>query len=50
MAAAAKKAPGKTEILTNIAGKTGLSKKDVAAVLDALADQIQKNLMPAGRA
>jgi len=39
-----KKAPTKTEILTNIANATDLSKKDVAAVFDALADEIKKNL------
>ena len=48
MAVAAKKAPTKTEILTNIASKTGLAKKEVAAVLEALADQIQKNLSSRG--
>jgi len=42
--AAAAKPPTKTEILTNIAEKTELSKKEVAAVLDALADEIRKNL------
>ena len=40
----AKKAPTKTEILTNIADATDLSKKDVAAVFDALAAEIKKNL------
>jgi nucleoid DNA-binding protein len=39
-----KKAPSKTEVLTSIANKTGLAKKEVAAVLEALADQIQKSL------
>ena len=42
--AAAKKAPTKTQILTSIAEATGLSKKDVAAVFDALAEEIKKNL------
>ena len=44
MAKAAKKPPTKTEILTNIAESTGLTKKDVAAVFDALAAEIKKNL------
>ncbi len=44
MAKAAKKAPTKTEILTNIAAATDLSKKDVAAVFDALAAEIKKSL------
>ena len=44
MAKAAKKAPTKTEILTNIAAATNLSKKDVAAVFDALAAEIKKSL------
>ena len=44
MAKAAKKPPTKTEILTNIAGATDLTKKQVAAVLDALQAEIKKNL------
>lgn len=46
MAAAAKtkKSPTKTEILNNIADEAGLSKKEVAAVFDALSDEIRKNL------
>ncbi len=39
-----KKPPTKTEILTNIADATDLTKKDVAAVLDGLAAQIKKSL------
>ncbi len=39
-----KKPPTKTEILTNIAAATDLTKKQVAAVLDALAEQIKKSL------
>jgi nucleoid DNA-binding protein len=39
-----KKLPTKTEILTNIADATDLTKKEVAAVFDALAAQIKKNL------
>jgi nucleoid DNA-binding protein len=42
--ASAKKAPSKSEIYTNIANETGLTKKDVAAVFDSLAGQIKKNL------
>ena len=34
----------KTELLTNIADDAGLSKKEVASVLDALGDQIKKSL------
>ena len=48
MAKAAKKAPTKTEVLQNIAGVTDLSKKQVAAVLDALTAEIRKNLGPRG--
>jgi nucleoid DNA-binding protein len=44
MAKAKKKPPTKTEILSNIADATGLAKKDVAAVFDALSDEIQKAL------
>ena len=42
--AAAKKAPTKTEILNSIAEQTELNKKDVSAVLDALAGDISKAL------
>ncbi len=38
------KPPTKTQILTNIAEATDLTKKDVAAVLDALSAEIKKNL------
>lgn len=38
------KAPSKSEIYTQIATDTGLTKKDVAAVFDSLAGQIKKNL------
>ena len=48
MAKAAKKPPTKTEILTNIATATDLSKKEVAAVFDALAAEIKKNIGPRG--
>ncbi len=43
-AAKAKKPPTKTEIMTNIAEATGLSKKDIAGVFDALAAEIKKSL------
>ncbi len=36
------KPPTKTQILTNIAETTELSKKDVAAVFDALSEEIAK--------
>jgi len=48
MAKAAKKPPTKTEILTNIADATELTKKEVAAVLDALSAEIKKALAPRG--
>jgi nucleoid DNA-binding protein len=47
-AAAPKKAPSKTEILTNIATASGLNKKDVATVLDLLSEEIKKNLSKKG--
>ena len=40
MAKAAIKPPTKSQILTEMAESTGLAKKDVAAVLDALTAQI----------
>src|SRR5438105_1524743 len=43
-ATAAKKAPTKSEVYSSIAEATGLSKKDVAGVLDALAVEIKKNV------
>ena len=48
MAKAAKKAPSKSEILSNIATVVGLNKKDVANVLDALSNEIKKNLSARG--
>lgn len=48
MAKAAKKAPTKTEIMTNIADATGLTRKEVAAVFDALQAEIKKNLSARG--
>ena len=46
--ATAQKAPTKTEVYSNIVESTGLSKKDVGAVMDALADEIRKALGPDG--
>ena len=40
----AKKPPTKTEVYGNIAAATDLTKKDVAAVFDALAAEIRKNV------
>jgi nucleoid DNA-binding protein len=40
----AKKAPSKSEVLANISEVTGLSKKEVSAVLDALSGEIKKAL------
>ena len=45
-----RKAPSKSEIYTQIAKDTGLTKKDVAAVFDSLAWQIKKNLGDRGAA
>ncbi len=39
---AGKKPPTKTEIYSNISESTGLSKKDVGAVFDALNDEIAR--------
>lgn len=41
---AAKKPPTKTEIYANIAEATGLTKKEVSAVFDALNEEIMKAL------
>ena len=38
------KAPTKTEILTNIAEATGLTKKQVQAVFDAMTGEISKSI------
>ena len=46
--ASAAKPPTKTEIYTNIAESTGLSKKDVGAVFEALNDEIAKSLSDKG--
>jgi nucleoid DNA-binding protein len=39
-----KKSPSKSEVLGNIAQATELSRKQVSAVMDALANEIKKNL------
>lgn len=44
MAKTAAKPPSKTEVYTNIAETTGLAKRDVGAVFDAMNDQIKKAL------
>ncbi len=45
---APKKAPTKTEILNALADATGVPKKDVGGVIDALEDLIRKNLSADG--
>lgn len=47
-ATSVKKPPTKTEILTAIATSTGLTKKDVAAVFEAMTEQIKKNISSRG--
>jgi nucleoid DNA-binding protein len=42
--AATAKAPSKSEVIKNLAESTGLSKKQVSAVVDSLADLIHKQL------
>jgi nucleoid DNA-binding protein len=48
MSKAPPKAPTKTQILANIAEETELSKKDVAAVFDALHGEIEKSMKKGG--
>jgi nucleoid DNA-binding protein len=48
MAKAAPKPPTKTEVYSNIADATSLSKRDVTAVFEALGDQIKKALGRSG--
>ena len=48
MAKAAKKAPTKTEILQSVANATDLTKKQVAAVLEALTEEVRKALSSRG--
>jgi nucleoid DNA-binding protein len=45
---AAKKPPTKTEIYASISESTGVAKKDVAAVFDAMVDEISKALSKKG--
>lgn len=45
---AAKKAPTKSEIMNNIAQATELSKKDVAAVFEALVEEVKKAMSAKG--
>ncbi len=42
------KAPTKSEILNNLADATGLARKDVASVLEALTKEIEKNISRKG--
>ncbi len=42
------KAPSKTEMLNNISAASGVSKKEVQAVLDALSAEIKKGLKAPG--
>ncbi len=46
----AAKAPTKSEIMNNIAEATGLTKKEVAGVMEALTTEIQKNIAGAASA
>jgi len=46
--AAGKKPPTKTEIYSNISESTGISKKDVGAIFDALNDEIARALSKKG--
>ena len=46
--ATAKEPPTKSQIFSDIADQTGLSKKDVASVFDSLQGLIEKNLKPRG--
>jgi nucleoid DNA-binding protein len=46
--AGAKKAPSKSEVMNNIAEATGLSRKQVSAVLDSLATEIKRALSNKG--
>jgi nucleoid DNA-binding protein len=46
---AAAKPPTKTELYANLAEATGLPKKDVAALMDALGAEVQKAVKDAGQ-
>ena len=43
-----KKAPSKSEILASVSESTGVAKKDVAAVLEALGNEIKKAMSGKG--
>ena len=43
-AAAAKKAPSKSEVLQNLANSTGLNRKQISAVMESLSGEIKKAL------
>jgi nucleoid DNA-binding protein len=47
-ATGAKKAPSKSEVTNNIAEVTGLSKKEIGTVFEALASEIKKSLSNKG--
>jgi nucleoid DNA-binding protein len=47
-ATAAKKAPSKSEVTNSIAETTGLSKKEIGAVFEALSGEIKKSLSNKG--
>ena len=42
------KAPSKSQVIADISEKTGLSKKEVSAVLEAMTAQIKKSLSKGG--
>jgi nucleoid DNA-binding protein len=42
------KAPSKSEVLNNVAEATGLSRKQVTSVIDALTEEIRKSMGPRG--
>jgi nucleoid DNA-binding protein len=44
----AAKAPSKSEVFANISTATGLSKKDVAAVFDAMTEEVKKAMSKKG--
>lgn len=46
--AGAKKAPTKSELMASIADATGLSKKDVSAVFDAISNEVTKQMSNRG--
>ncbi len=48
MAKAGDKPLTKTQILANIAERTGMSKKEVAAVMEAMSEEIKKSLGRSG--